>query len=205
VVVDGPPEPTDSRTNLPAARVVLYGRAAEIERLAGEVLSAPGRLVTITGPGGVGKTSVALAVARHVLPNLHHGVWFVDLSTLTMSRAVLQAVARATGVRESYAATIDEALTAFLRDRELLLVMDNCEHVVDACGTLLDELLDQAPGLRVLATSREPLRIPRRSDARPVATGGADAGATPRSWSPVRDRVGPALPRSSMECGQASS
>jgi hypothetical protein len=57
VIVDGPPEPTDSRTNLPAARVVLYGRAAEIEQLAGEVLSAPGRLVTITGSGGVGKTS----------------------------------------------------------------------------------------------------------------------------------------------------
>jgi predicted ATPase len=72
---------------------------------------------------------------------------------------VLRAVARATGVRESYAVTIDEALTAFLRDRELLLVMDNCEHVVDACAALLDELLDQAPGLRVLATSREPLRI----------------------------------------------
>ena len=67
VVIDGPPEPTDSRTNLPAARVTLYGRVAEIERLAGEVLSAPGRLVTITGPGGVGKTSVALAVARQVL------------------------------------------------------------------------------------------------------------------------------------------
>ena len=70
-----------------------------------------------------------------------------------------QAVARAAGVRESYAATSEQALTAFLRDRELLLVMDNCEHVVDACATLLDELLDQAPGLRVLATSREPLRI----------------------------------------------
>jgi non-specific serine/threonine protein kinase len=107
----------------------------------------------------VGKTSVALAVARQVLPDLYHGAWLVDLSTLTMSRAVPQAVARATGVRESYAATIDEALIAFLRDRELLLVMDNCEHVVDACAALLDELLDQAPRLRVPATSREPLRI----------------------------------------------
>ena len=105
-------------------------------------------------PGGVGKTSVALAVARELLPDLHHGAWLVDLSTLTTSRAVPQAVARAAGVRESYAATSEQALTAFLRDRELLLVMDNCKHVVDACATLLDELLDQAPGLRVLATSR---------------------------------------------------
>lgn len=119
-MVDGPPEQTNRRTNLPAARVVLYGRAAEIERLAGEVLSAPGRLVTSTGPGGVGKTSVALVVARQVLPDLHHCARLVDLSTLTMPRAVPQAVARATGVRESYAATIHEALTASLRDCEEL-------------------------------------------------------------------------------------
>jgi predicted ATPase/DNA-binding CsgD family transcriptional regulator/transcriptional regulator with XRE-family HTH domain len=149
----------DRRSNLPPARVVLYGRGAEIERLADGVFSSPGRLVTLTGSGGVGKTSVALAVARQVQADLPHGAWFVDLSTLTVSGAVSRAVARAVGVRESYAATIDEALRAFLHDRQLLLVMDNCEHVVDACATLLDDLLDQAPGLRVLATSREPLRI----------------------------------------------
>jgi predicted ATPase/DNA-binding CsgD family transcriptional regulator len=149
----------DRRSNVPAPRVVLYGRAPEIDRLAGQVLSAPGRLVTITGPGGVGKTSVALAVARQVLTDVPHGVWFVDLSTLTMSAAVPQAVARAIGVRESYAATINDALEAFLHDRQLLLLMDNCEHVVDACANLLDVLLDRAPGLRILATSREVLRI----------------------------------------------
>lgn len=149
----------DRGSNLPAARVALYGRSAGIEKLAGQVLASPGRLVTITGPGGVGKTSLAQAVARQVLLELRHGAWFVDLSPLGTFRAVPQAVAAALGVRESSAASIDDSLRAFLRDRELLLVMDNCEHVLQACADLLDDLLDRAPGLRVLATSREPLHV----------------------------------------------
>ena len=127
--------------------------------MARQVLSAPGRLVTITGPGGVGKTGVAQAVARQLLLELRHGAWFVDLSALATPGAVLQAVAAALGVRESVATDIDDPLRAFLRDRELLLIVDNCEHVLETCADLLDDLLDQAPGLRVLATSREPLRV----------------------------------------------
>jgi non-specific serine/threonine protein kinase len=146
-------------SNLPIARVVLFGRSASIEKLASQVLSAAGRLVTITGPGGVGKTSVAQAVARQLLLELRHGAWFVDLSALATPRAVPQAVAAAVGVRESSAMNVEDSLGAFLRDRELLLVVDNCEHVLEACADLLDNLLDKAPGLRVLATSRQPLRL----------------------------------------------
>jgi non-specific serine/threonine protein kinase len=146
-------------SNLPAARVVLYGRSASIEELARRIQTPSGRLATITGPGGVGKTSLAQAVARQLLLELRHGAWFVDLSALATPRAVPHAVAAAVGVRESSTTNIEDSLRAFLRDRELLLVVDNCEHVLEACAALLDDLLDQAPGLRVLATSREPLRL----------------------------------------------
>jgi non-specific serine/threonine protein kinase len=115
--------------------------------------------VTITGPGGVGKTSVAQAAAGRVLMEQRHGAWFVDLSTVSTPGAVPQAVAAAVGVRESQSTNVEDSLRAFLRDRELLLVVDNCEHVLQACAALLDDLLDQAPGLRVLATSREPLHV----------------------------------------------
>ncbi|HEY3062151.1 MAG TPA: LuxR C-terminal-related transcriptional regulator [Chloroflexota bacterium] len=156
---DSAPRAADRRTNIPAARLLLYGRAADVDLLAERVQSVPGRLVTITGPGGVGKTSIAVAVVRQVLPDFQDGAWLADLSTLATPGAVPQAVARAVGVRESQAATVDEALRAFLRDRQVLLLIDNCEHVVDACARLVDELLDQSAGLRILATSREPLHI----------------------------------------------
>src|SRR5262245_32692502 len=119
----------DTRTNLPAARMPLIGRAAEFDVLAERVISAPGRLLTVTGPGGVGKTSLALAVARQVAADFEDGVWFADLSAVTMPDAVPQAIARAVGVREGHDLPVADALRTFLRDRRLLLLLDNCEHL----------------------------------------------------------------------------
>jgi non-specific serine/threonine protein kinase len=172
----------DTHTNLPAARMLLFGRAAELDLLADRVISAPGRLLTITGTGGVGKTSLALAVARHVTADFEHGVWLADLSVVTTAGAVPQAIARAVGVREGHEVPVADALRTFLHGRRLLLLMDNCEHLIDACAAAADELLDRCPGLRILATSREPLHVrgevtyPLPPLPLPRATMGTDLG-----------------------------
>ncbi len=145
--------------NLPATRITLVGRSAELDSLAGQALNVPGRLLTLTGPGGVGKTSLALAVARRISPEFAAGVCLADLSAVTGEETLRLAVANAVGVRESAERPLKEALLSFLRDVEMLLVVDNCEHVIDTCAALIDELLAGCARLRILATSREALRI----------------------------------------------
>ena len=146
-------------TNLPATRVALVGRSAELDSLANQALNVHGRLLTLTGPGGVGKTSLALAVARRISSEFGAGVWLADLSPVTGDDAVRQVVADAVGVRESAERPLKEALLSFLGDVEMLLVVDNCEHVIDTCSAVIDELLAGCPRIRILATSREALRI----------------------------------------------
>ena len=148
-----------SGTNLPASRVGLIGREADLLTLIERMRSVPGRLVTISGIGGIGKTSLALTVARHVTTSFRDGVWLADLSGVKVPEAVSQSVAGAIGVRERPGSDVTAALAAFLRDKQLLLLLDNCEHLVDACAALVDDLLDSAPELCILATSREPLRV----------------------------------------------
>ena len=114
------------------------------------------RLVSVVGPGGMGKTTVALAVAEQRLADFAHGVRFVDLSPLTDGALVAPTVGTVLGV----AAPIDDpwpVLHAHLRDKRLLIVLDNCEHVIEAAAVLADRLLKMAPGVRIVATSREPL------------------------------------------------
>lgn len=149
----------DSFTNLPAARALLFGRAADCTLLADRLLATPGRLLIVTGPGGVGKTSLALAVARHVAPTFAHGAWVADLAALTLPNAVPAAIAGAVGVREGHDVPVWDAVRTFLRGRRVLLLLDNCEHLLDACAAAANDLLDRCPDLRILATSREPLRI----------------------------------------------
>src|SRR5690349_17056939 len=143
--------------NLPVALTRLIGRARELEQ-AGETLRRA-RLVTLTGPGGVGKTRLALALADRQVERRPGGVWLVDLSTAGEPPEVAAEVARVLGLGAGRGSEAAEGLRSYLRDRDLLLVLDNCEHVVDACAELTAELLSSCAALRILATSRESLGL----------------------------------------------
>ena len=117
------------------------------------------RLVTIVGPGGIGKTTVALAVAERMVADYEHGVWLVDLASLGDARLVPSAVATVLGLEMRTEDPLP-GLVAALRDRRMLLLLDNCEHVIDAVAGLAAAILSGAPGVIILATSREPLGIP---------------------------------------------
>jgi len=119
-----------------------------------------GRVVTVTGVGGVGKTRLALRVAEAVHRTFPDGVWFVELAAVTDPSLVAETVAGTLDVPEQAGRSPAEALAAFVRERELLLVLDNCEHVLTGGSPLVTGLLRRAPGLRVLATSREVLGVP---------------------------------------------
>jgi non-specific serine/threonine protein kinase len=146
-------------TNLPSARTQLVGRDVESHALVEMVRTATRRLVTVTGCGGAGKTSLAVDVGRLVLPEFADGVWFADLSGVSKADAVLAAIGAALGVTDRADGASTEDLHQFVESRALLLVLDNCEHLLDAVAAFADELLDRAARLRILATSREPLRI----------------------------------------------
>lgn len=149
------------RTNLPAPLADLVGRQEAVTEV--RALLGSSRLVTLTGPGGVGKTRLALATAADL--DLPDGAWLVELAGTT--GAVADRVAAALGIRDEQGARtgvppadLPHRLADALRGRELLLVLDNCEHVVEQVAELVDLLLRTAPGLRVLATSQESLAIP---------------------------------------------
>jgi non-specific serine/threonine protein kinase len=115
------------------------------------------RLVTLTGVGGAGKTRLALRVGRELRRAYPDGVWQVDLAELADGSVVKYAVGAALGLRGSPEVPLSRVLADHLADRDLLLLLDNCEHVLDATAPLIDSLLRAAPGLRVLCTSRQPL------------------------------------------------
>jgi non-specific serine/threonine protein kinase len=149
------------RNNLPALRSVLVGRQREIAEI-GRVLSAS-RLLTLTGAGGCGKTRLALEVAREITvsgaDDYPDGVWLLEFASLTKGDLVPGAVAAALGVRERPDHPIAASLVEFLRSRRILLVLDNCEHLIEDCARLVDTLLGACEHLRVLATSREALGV----------------------------------------------
>jgi predicted ATPase/DNA-binding CsgD family transcriptional regulator len=138
--------------NLPLARTSFIGR--EREGLEVKRLLAMTRLLTLTGAGGSGKTRLTLKVARDLVGAYPEGVWLVDLAPLTEAELLPQAVAQAVGVREQPGRALLETLKGTLRSRKILLVVDNCEHLVEAVVGLVDALLDCCPHLRILATSR---------------------------------------------------
>ena len=143
--------------NLPAELTSFVGRRGEL----GEVkrLLSGSRLVTLTGIGGVGKTRLALRAAAELRRAFRDGVWLVQLDQLRDQALVAQAVAGALGLQDRAGYASAEALADYLAERQVLLVLDNCEHLVDAAAKLADLLLRAAPGLRVLATSRESLNM----------------------------------------------
>src|SRR2546423_7562264 len=143
--------------NLPPEATGLVGRRAEIAGVRKLLLRA--RLVTLTGVAGVGKTRLALRVATSVRGSYRDGVWLVDVAWLP--HADLLACATRTALCVDSAAGADDldVLVSHVRDRRLLLVLDNCEHLVDGCAEFAYRLLRDGPGLRVLVTSRQPLNV----------------------------------------------
>lgn len=146
------------KNNLPLQLTSFVGREREIAELRG-VLADSTRLLTLTGAGGSGKTRLALVLATEMVDCFEDGVWWVELAPLSEPDLVPQAVASAVGVREAPGRPANEVLRAHLETNDLLLVLDNCEHLIDACAALADALLRTCPGLKILATSREPLGI----------------------------------------------
>ena len=147
-----------SRHNLPAEMTGLIGRERDIADI--KQLAARTRLLTLSGVGGIGKTRLALRVAAELLPDFPDGAWLVQLAPVADSGLVPRVVAAAVGVRDVGEQPQLTALVTALASRRLLLVLDNCEHVIGACAGLVETLLRTCPVLRVLATSREPLRVP---------------------------------------------
>jgi predicted ATPase/DNA-binding SARP family transcriptional activator len=142
--------------NLPRQLTSFVGRDRERADVARLLRRA--RLVTLTGPGGCGKTRLALEAAADALAQLPDGAWFVELGSLSDPELVAQAAALAVGVPIPASRSALEALVAHLATREALIVLDNCEHLIDTCARLAEEVLRAGRGMRVLATSREPLR-----------------------------------------------
>ncbi|MFZ0180903.1 MAG: hypothetical protein WAL84_13675 [Candidatus Dormiibacterota bacterium] len=145
------------RTNLPLQLTSFVGRTAEIGVV--KELVAHERLVTLTGAGGIGKTRLALEVARQGLGSFGDGVWLVELAGLTDGELVPEAVISALGFTAQKGLGPTESLIRVLEARDLLCVLDNCEHLVAPTAQLVDALLRRCPGLRILATSRDVLRV----------------------------------------------
>src|SRR3954469_423352 len=146
------PAPRQERPsgNLPLSLTSLVGRDDDLSGVA-RVLDAH-RLVTLTGPGGVGKTRLALEVGRRLMARYPDGVWLVDLSPLTDPALVPRAIASVLGVQETPNRPLAETLVASLRNRCLLLIIDNCEHLVDASARIVESLLRACPHVSVVAT-----------------------------------------------------
>ncbi|MDX6480971.1 MAG: hypothetical protein QOG85_1481 [Gaiellaceae bacterium] len=157
-----PATPPEERHNLRAPLTSFIGREAELSEIA--KLLDENRLVTLTGVGGVGKTRLALEAAWRELADFPDGVYFVDLSGIADAGLIQREIAVAVEVADQADSTLDEALVARLRDADLLLVLDNCEHVLAGCADLTSRLLSACPRLRVIATSRVLLGTPGEVD-----------------------------------------
>ena len=152
-----PWRPAEVRHNLPLQLTSFVGRGAELEDLRRAVHR--NRMLTLTGAGGTGKTRLAVHVAADLVRGFRHGAWFVDLAGVRDAQGVAIAVTDVLGVRKARGRPVLASLAAWLAHKQLLLVLDNCEHLLVACAALADAVLRSAPEVRVLATSREPLGI----------------------------------------------
>jgi len=144
--------------NLPSLTSSFVGRHEELAAVAKEV--GAHRLVTLTGVGGVGKTRLALQVAAELLPGFADGAWVCELAAAATDDDVAQVVALALGVAQRQGMTVAESIVDFVRARQLLVVLDNCEHVLDAAAVVVEMVLAGASGVRILATSQEGLGVP---------------------------------------------
>jgi predicted ATPase len=149
------------RHNLPLPPNALLGREREVAAVRALLQEPATRLLTLTGIGGVGKTRLALAAGTDLVDAHDHGVWLVELAQLADPVLVPCAVAAVLGVHEEPNQPLVEALIAYLKEKRLLLVIDNCEHLLTACADLASALLRTCAGLRIMATSREHLGVSR--------------------------------------------
>jgi predicted ATPase/class 3 adenylate cyclase len=157
---DFPPLRTPSTVvshNLPVQLTSFVGRGAQMTEV--EKLLVDNRLVTLTGAGGAGKTRLAVEVAARIAPEFRDGVWYVDLAPVTHPAVVPVTVAHALGLPDQPGRTTMDTLLRFVRDRQMLMVLDNCEHLLDASAALVSALAEACPGLTLLATSREPIGV----------------------------------------------
>jgi non-specific serine/threonine protein kinase len=143
-------------SNLPVQNTSFVGREEQIDDV--KRLLAMNRLLSLTGAGGCGKTRLALRVGADVVESYPGGVWLIELAPLSDAALVIQAVADTLGVREHAGGAMTDRVEGYLRERDCLLILDNCEHVIDGAAQVAETLLRGCPGVRVLATSREPLR-----------------------------------------------
>lgn len=144
--------------NLPPQLASFVGRKQEIAEVK-QLLAQGGRLVTITGMGGTGKTRLSLQAGIELFERFVDGVWFVDLSPLTEASQLAQGIIKALGLRAEPGRVLDEVLQDYLRSQQLLLILDNCEHLIEACAHLVETTLRAARQVYVLSSSREPLNI----------------------------------------------
>ena len=162
--------------NLPTQLTSFVGRAREVAETTRLLVTT--RLLTLTGPGGTGKTRLSLQLAAEAIGDYPDGVFFVPLGPIDDANMVAPAIVQALGMREAVNQPPVARLTEYLRDRRLLMVLDNFEQVQDA-GTLVGELLRASPGLRVVVTSRSPLHIYGEREFPVPPLGLPDAGAVP--------------------------
>ncbi|MBI3958841.1 MAG: XRE family transcriptional regulator, partial [Chloroflexi bacterium] len=167
---DNPPGPVLSqpapgaqpanRNHLPAQLTSFVGRREEVAELRDLLADRQTRLLTLTGAGGCGKTRLALRVGEEMAHAYSHGVWLVELAPLADPQLLVREVASTFDLRESTDHPLLSALADFLHPRQALLILDNCEHLVDMAAHLAATLLQACPTLQILATSRENLAIP---------------------------------------------
>lgn len=168
-----------SRSNLPAARDRFVGRGKDLAELAR--LQDAERLVTLVGPGGVGKTRLALELGRRTDGRMPDEVWLLELAGLREDAAIEPALAALLEITEQDREALEDRIVRRLGERRLLLLLDNCEHLLEGCAALAGRLLDRCPGVRILATSRAPLSLPGEVLWRvePLSRPGAGRGPRP--------------------------
>jgi predicted ATPase/DNA-binding CsgD family transcriptional regulator len=169
------PRSTSRRGNLPAVASSFVGRREELAGLRSRLTTA--RHLSLVGPGGVGKTRLAVRIAMDLTRRFPDGAWLVELADVEDGALVSNALLEALGLRDQAATEPRSLVLSYLRDKELLLVVDNCEHVLGAAARVVAEVIKSAPGVRVITTSREPLGLTSEQvvPVRPLELPGADA------------------------------
>lgn len=155
-----PPEtnPLEARiTNLPISLTSFVGRKRELNEVKERIKAT--RLLTLTGPGGSGKTRLALQLGTDLIDSFKHGVWWVDLTALTDKSLVPYSIAKSLGAHEVANQSLLETLAHFLHSKHLLLILDNCEHLIESCAQIAHFLNERCSQLKILTTSREALRV----------------------------------------------